>query len=265
LPDRSAGRDGTERLQDIETLAFADGEIAAPTAGPGATLQVRAYAWKSHELLSGVVIEPAPASGGAGLSGVSASSPSGPDGRAQLGGLPDGVFGFSARRAVPEAETPATQDAVTLQDAVAILRLIAGQPVNPGGRPLSPYQAHAADFDANGTVSLADALGVLRHAVGLPSPQPAWAFFDESSPALPQTQATSPGAPPALQATLPASATLGLVGVLRGDVDDSWVPPPGSQDLDTAEPAYFTSLLTGLTAAHPGAGFALSQWGVYGD
>ena len=173
---------------------------------------------------------------------------------------PRGVaLAFSARREVPSAEAAATQDAVNLQDAVAILKLVAGQPVNPNGQPLSPYQAHAADFDADGTVSLADALGVLRHAVGRPAPEPAWIFFAEASPALPLTSPTAPGAPPALQATLPASATLGLVGVLRGDVDGNWPAPPGSQDLDTTEPAYFTCLLAGMTAPHPGAGFAPSQ------
>jgi Ca2+-binding RTX toxin-like protein len=264
VTDRSAGRDGTDTLRAIETLSFADGDLPAPVAHT--TLQVRAYAWKTHTLLPGVVIEPVP-TGATGAAGTAPapSAPSGNDGRTELAGLPAGPVSFGARREVPASEAQATGAAVNLQDAVAILKLVAGQPVNGAARSLSPYQAHAADFDGNGAVSLADALGVLRHAVGLSAPRPAWAFFDEADPAVPSTSPTHPGTPPALQATLPASATPGLVGVLRGDVDASWPAPAGSQDLDTLEPAYFDTLLAGLTTAHPGAGFALSQWGVYGD
>jgi hypothetical protein len=65
-----------------------------------------------------------------------------------------------------QAQQAAADAAVTLQDAVAILKMIAGQPVYAPGRALSPYQALAADVDGNGAVSLADALGVLRYAVG---------------------------------------------------------------------------------------------------
>ena len=258
VTDRSAGRDGTDTLRAVETLAFADGELPAPVANT--PLQVRAYAWKTHTLLAGVVVEPV-----ATRTAPAPSAPSGNDGRTELGGLPAGPVGFGARREIPASEAQATDAAVSLQDAVAILKLVAGQPVNGAARAFSPYQAHAADFDGNGAVSLADALSVLRHAVGLPAPRPAWAFFDEADPALPRTLPTSPGAPPALQATVPAAAPIGLVGVLRGDVDGSWPAPVGSQDLDTLEPAYFDTLLDRLTTAHPGAGFAPSQWGIYGD
>jgi Ca2+-binding RTX toxin-like protein len=258
VTDRNPGRDGTDTLRAVETLSFADGDVAAPAAPAGATLQVRAYAWRTHTLLPGVVVEPVPGGGAA----PTASAPSGADGRTQLGGLPDGVLAFSARREVPAAEAAATQDAVNLQDAVAILKLVAGQPVNPNGQALSPYQAHAADFDANGTVSLADALGVLRHAVGRPAPEPAWIFFDEASPALPLTPPTAPGAPAALQATLPSGATLGLVGVLRGDVDGSWTPPAGAADLDDIAGTYFQDLVAALNAG-PGPDVSLAQWGIY--
>jgi Ca2+-binding RTX toxin-like protein len=261
VSDRSPGRDGTDTLRTIETLAFADGTMAAPSAPPTSTLQARAYAWKTHTLLPGVVVEPAGIVNGSG--GTYLSAPTGADGRTQLDGLPAGQIGLGARRDIPAAEVAATDAAVNLQDAVAVLKLIAGQPVNGAGRALSPYQSHAADFDADGSVTLADALGVLRHAIGLAAPRPAWAFFDEANPVLPQTAPATPGAPPALQAALPSGQPLGLVGVLRGDVDSSWPAPAGSQDLDAAEPAYFDVLLAGLTAAHPTAGFAPAQWGIY--
>jgi hypothetical protein len=125
-----------------------------------------------------------------------------------------------------------------------------------------------ADVDANGVVSLADALGVLRHAVGLPgAPSPAWVFLDESDPTVPMLAAdpTAPGLPAAPQATLPATDTLVLVGVLRGDVDGSWAPPPGAQDLDEVSPGHFDALLARLNAIPDGPTFSATQWGIYPD
>jgi len=60
--------------------------------------------------------------------------------------------------------------AVKLQDAIAILKMIVGLDVNAGGHPVTPYppyQLFAADFDGNGRVELADAIGVLQRVVGL--------------------------------------------------------------------------------------------------
>ena len=166
-----------------------------------------------------------------------------------------------ALRASREPDADAAP-AVNLQDAVAILKMIAGQPVNPGGRALSPYQALAADFDGNGAVSLADALGVLRHAVGLlAAAAPRWTFVDEADPGMPSRAAMNPGpVPTTLSGVTPVAGHVGLVGVLRGDVDGSWEAPAGTPQL---EPAYFTNLLGRLGAEHPSAGFDASQWGVY--
>lgn len=258
VTDRNPGRDGADTLRHIETLAFADGELPAPTAPLASTLQLRAYAWKTHTLLSGVEIEATNTGGGPGVSGVT-----GADGRVSLAGLPDGTVSLEARRDFAAQEAIATDAAVNLRDAVAILKLIAGQPISPVGQVASPYQFHAADFDTSGAVTLADALGVLRHAVGLAAPQPTWVFFDEADPSVPQATPTSPGAPAALQSMLPREAPLGLVGVLRGDVDASWPAPAGSNDLDIVEPSYFDTLLAGLAEAQPIAGFTPAQWGIY--
>ena len=35
---------------------------------------------------------------------------------------------------------------------------------------------------------------------------------------------------------------MNLVGVLKGDVNGSWVAPAGSQDLDVIDPTYFQRL-----------------------
>ncbi len=45
--------------------------------------------------------------------------------------------------------------------------MVVGLDVNDSGKPLSPYQALAADFNGDGVVSLTDAIGVLKHVVGL--------------------------------------------------------------------------------------------------
>jgi uncharacterized delta-60 repeat protein len=109
---------------------------------------------------------------------------------------------------------------VTLQDAVSILKMIAGQPAN--ATPVSRFQSLAADFDGSGTVSLADALGVLRHAVGLQAPKPSWVFVEEGDDVL--SSLLSPGVPSpvTVDVTPPGPIEVNLVGVLRGDVDGSY-------------------------------------------
>ncbi len=109
---------------------------------------------------------------------------------------------------------------VTLQDAVSILKMIGGQSAD--ATPVSRFQSLAADFDGSGTVSLADALGVLRHAVGLPAPTPSWVFVEEGDDAL--SSVLSPGVPVpvTVDVTPPGPIEVNLIGVLRGDVDGSY-------------------------------------------
>ena len=126
------------------------------------------------------------------------------------------------------AMAAASSAAVTLQDAVAILKMIAGGVSrNDDNASKLPFQALAADFDGSGVVSLADALGVLRHAVGQPAPRPAWVFVDAEDPSRGQAPLLEPGLPPALSVpvTPPGPAEVTLFGVLRGDVDGSFALP----------------------------------------
>jgi hypothetical protein len=159
--------------------------------------------------------------------------------------------------------TVADQGSVTLADAVSILKMIAGMPVNPPGQALSPYQAIAADVDGNGAVGLADAIGVLKHAIGLPAPAPKWVFVDEADLGMPARAGTSPGTVPAT-VTTEAAEHVGLVGILRGDVNGSWTPPADAKDLDDIDGGYFTELAATLNAQSGGSAFNPSQWGVYG-
>ena len=98
--------------------------------------------------------------------------------------------------------------------------MIVGLPINGDQAPLSPYQALAADFNADGVVSLGDAIGVLRYVVGLPSDQPRWLLLNESDTSIPQINPLAPGnvqTTPPISLSLTDNASLGLVGVLRGD------------------------------------------------
>ena len=125
--------------------------------------------------------------------------------------------------------TPSTQQldaAVTLNDAIAVLKMIVGLPVNSDGSGASAAQAIAADIDQDRQVSLNDAIGILKLIVDLPgAPQPAWTYHQSST--LPATLSSSQAVShstwrgAAVQAGT-ASAEVDLVGVLTGDVDGSW-------------------------------------------
>ncbi len=166
---------------------------------------------------------------------------------------------LTASRAVPSAEASLTNSAVNLQDAIAILKMIVGLDVNGAGKPLSPYQALAADFDGNGAVQLTDAIGVLKHVVGLTAPQPTWHFVNELDTTVPAKATLNPGLP---QTSISANTSgsspvhVGLVGYLNGDVDGNFAGVAGALDLDDLQSGYFIS----LAAA---SGLNLTQFGVY--
>lgn len=167
-----------------------------------------------------------------------------------------------AGAADPPATDPAADDAaVTLRDAVAILRMIGGRAGGGEAQAPSAFQSIAADFDGNGAVGLADALGVLRHAVGRGGPKPAWAFVDEADPGLPGRAGMHPGHLPDLSARLDdAKGKVGLVGVLRGDVDGSWTPP---QALERLPDTWFGDLAGRVGARLSEGDIDPTRWGVY--
>lgn len=152
--------------------------------------------------------------------------------------------------------------AVNLRDAVAILRMIAGKPVGGDAPASSPFQSIAADFDGDGVVGLGDALGVLRHAVGRSGAAPAWAYVDDADPTLAGRAGLNPGLLPQEQPARlsEAKGKVGLVGVLRGDVDGSWAPPPSAERLADA---WFDDHSRRVIAPQADHGFDPAQWGVY--
>ncbi len=142
--------------------------------------------------------------------------------------------------------------AVNLQDAIAILKMIVGLEVNSSGQSVTAYQAYAADVDGNGKVELTDAITVLKRVVGLETQTANWLFFNQSGASAPVvSDKLKPGLAPDLTANVTASATtsnVGPVAVLRGDVVGSQFSYEWSL---TSKPANSSAALTGGTAATP--------------
>ena len=216
----------------------------------GANVDMLAYSWNAHTLLSGISLSTDGHSGSTGAGGA-----------AGFTAVVGTSMALTAVRAVPAAEAAATDQAVNLQDAIAILKMIVGLDVNGAGKALSPYQAYAADYDGSGKIELSDAIGVLKHVVGLDAPTPKWIFFNELDATVPTKANLLPGSVPSLNADLSGSGAIhvGLVGVLRGDVDGSYAGATGAQDLDTdaTHNNYFALLLAAHKELSP------SQFGVY--
>ena len=232
-------------------LAPADLQLAGSQinfGSPAKSAELLAYSWKAHTLLSGVEVDSPEHNASTDASGA-----------AVFTAVTEASLTLRVERPVPAAENAATSTAVNLQDAIAILKMIVGLDVNGANKPLSPYQALAADFDGNGSVGLTDAIGVLKHVVGLPSPEPAWHFANEADTSMPARAGLSPGLAPAVNADFGSNSPvhIGLVGYLSGDVDGSFAGAPGAADLDLTQPGYFQALV----AAVPG--LSLAQFGVY--
>jgi hypothetical protein len=214
------------------------------------TVELLAYSWKAHTLLSEVRIS----SANTARSGITDAI-----GTTSFTSVTDASLSLTATRTVPDEEATSTSAAVNLQDAIAILKMIVGLPVNGSNQALSPYQALAADYDGNGRVELADAIGVLKHVVGLSAPDPTWHFLNEIDASVPGKANLTPGLP---QTTVAADLSglrpvhVGLVGYLSGDVDGSFSGASGASDLDQTQPGYIAALV-GLHAE-----LSLAQFGM---
>ena len=143
-----------------------------------------------------------------------------------------------------------TTQAVNLQDAIAILKMIVGLDVNSSGESVTSYQAYAADIDGNGKVELADAITVLKRVVGLETPTASWMFFNQSAGAPVLSDKLNPGLPANLTADVVGTTTsnVGLVAALRGDVVGSSLTYAWAL---TSKPSNSSAVLTGATAAVP--------------
>ncbi|MBV5344315.1 MAG: LEPR-XLL domain-containing protein, partial [Rhodoferax sp.] len=231
-PDTTSSQPNTN--VDSNVAGFAP----AITGGTDRTVNIVAYSWNSHTLLDSVSVD---------LNGRTGNTDI--NGNTTITSVTGANVSVGANRVVSSdnpAEIVATESAVDLQDAIAVLKLIVGLDVNTPGQSLSPFQALSADFDGNGQVQLSDAIGILKHVVGLPNAEPTWRFVSEADASVALRASTNPGAPVASSAldlsAAGASVSVGLVGYLSGDVNGSYRGAPGALDLDTARPGYFAQL-----------------------
>lgn len=103
---------------------------------------------------------------------------------------------------------------VSLQDAIAVLKIIVGLDINPGGAAITPYQAYAADYDGNGIIELSDAIGILKEIVGLTLNNIQWVLIDSLDETLAAKATLTPGAVPNIQTPISGE----IIAVMRGDV-----------------------------------------------
>ena len=165
-------------------------------------------------------------------------------------GSPSRSRALATTSVVEATSSTLTTQAVNLQDAIAILKMIVGLEVNSSGQSVTAYQAYAADVDGNGKVELADAISVLKRVVGLETPTASWLFFNQSAGAPVLSDKLNPGLPANLTAAVSATTTsnVGLVAVLRGDVVGSSLTYAWAL---TSKPSSSSAVLTGATAASP--------------
>lgn len=111
--------------------------------------------------------------------------------------------------------------AINLTDVLDALKLYLNKSVtNP-----SPYRYFAADLDQNGAVNLSDVLGLLKVYLTKPVAKgPEWVLVDPVAVAAKAAEIdASHCAVPSLSLDLSNDNTVELVGILRGDVNGSWV------------------------------------------
>ena len=136
------------------------------------------------------------------------SMTTGADGHYQQHDMMVGKYTMTSAKVSGTAEASAANSAVDLLDAIAILKSIVGLTT------LDANQKIAADYDNANGVDLNDAIGILKHVVGLTAPTPEWLFVESPAPAYHLEPMTI---------DVTADTTVDLVGILRGDVDGSWV------------------------------------------
>ena len=189
-------------------------------------LMLGATHWKSGKALQGV---------GVGLFDDATEFKTGSDGTLNAQGFqdPDGVDdGLTVLN--PRLAADPKQASITLTDVLGALKVYLGKPLPEAYN--NDLKFIAADFDGNGSVNLTDVLGLLKFYLNKPvNAGPAWVFVDIAqtttvngqtlhwSNKTGQTLSNAASAPATILADLNSDEPVQLVGVLRGDVDGSWI------------------------------------------
>jgi hypothetical protein len=111
--------------------------------------------------------------------------------------------------------------AVTSADALDALKLSVG--LTPSNGTPNAFDYIAADFNRDGKVTSSDALDILKCAVGLEVERDAeWVFIRNDEDLSAVNKNSIEYNPNILIADITADATIGLTGILIGDVNDSY-------------------------------------------
>ena len=198
----------------------------AQTIEASSQLLLSAAHWKSGKALPGV---------GVGLLDGATQLKTGSDGTLNAQGFqdPDGVDDGQTVLNPTLAADP-KKASITLTDVLGALKVYLGKPLPEAYN--NDLKCIAADFDGNGTVNLTDVLGLLKFYLNKPvNAAPAWVFVDSAETTIAtgqtlhlsskagQTLSTAASAPSPILADLNSDESVQLLGVLRGDVDGSWV------------------------------------------
>lgn len=110
---------------------------------------------------------------------------------------------------------------ITSGDALDALRLSVGLPTQAG--TASAFDFIAADFNQDGKITSGDALEILKFSVGLQgSSTPEWVFLDTNSDYSNIGRSTINYTEGVSLTDITSDATIGLTGILIGDVNDSY-------------------------------------------
>ena len=208
-------------LDGLKNSEVVTSSATATVGGAGFVLSGDVHTWKnSATKLNGVEVT----TGGQTASSDTAGSFS-------LEGLvhdtSTSLFDVSASKAV--TGSTASANGVTLTDVLAALKVYLGRDLPVEYK--SSYNYVAADFDANGVVNLTDVLSLLKYYLGRSQAVvPTWAFVDAADVDSTGNIAGTSGSvtknaaiPHGVDVDLGSTTVVELVGVLRGDVDGSWV------------------------------------------
>ena len=115
--------------------------------------------------------------------------------------------------------------AITAQDALAALKMAVGNNPNTDGSNVQPYQYLAADVNHDGRVRATDALTILKMAVGLnTAPESEWIFVaEEEALSATMSRKVVDWSLAEIDVSLDTDTELNLIGIVKGDVDGSWL------------------------------------------
>ena len=119
---------------------------------------------------------------------------------------------------------PFITQAITVDDALAALKMSVALNPNEDGSVVSPYQYLAADMNHDGKVRATDALHLLKIAAGIENlAGNEWIFVPESVGSEPMSRNNVDWSNADLFVDLSHDTPLDLIGIVSGDVNGSWV------------------------------------------